>query len=120
MVEWYPGEAMKDFVYILDTMHETSKRIFEKKKRALYGQDEAALNESEREEGDLGPLMQGKDIMSILRERGPRISAKLLFAHRVLQSRQTLWPIETTSCKTTSCSHRCRTCTLSIHVPTWF
>ena len=68
MVEWYPGEAMKDFVYILDTMHETSKRIFEKKKRALYGRDEAALNESEREEGDLGPLMQGKDIMSILRK----------------------------------------------------
>lgn len=66
MVEWYPREAMKDFVYILTTMHETSKRIFERKKRALDG--EGGQAQGEKEEGDLGPLMQGKDIMSILCE----------------------------------------------------
>ena len=66
MVEWYPREAMKDFVYILTTMHETSKRIFERKKRALEGGSNQAHNE--KAEGDLGPLMQGKDIMSILCE----------------------------------------------------
>lgn len=64
MVEWYPREAMKDFVYILTTMHETSKRIFARKKRALDG--EGGQAHGEKEEGDLGPLMQGKDIMSIL------------------------------------------------------
>lgn len=68
MVEWYPGDAMQDFVYILDTMHQTSQRIFERKKRALSGHDDATHPNDAKKEGDLGPLMQGKDIMSILRE----------------------------------------------------
>ena len=59
---------MKDFVYIINTMHETSVRIFERKKASLYSSPSGAeQNGSERAEGDLGPVIRGKDIMSVLR-----------------------------------------------------
>ena len=59
---------MKDFVYILDIMHQTSKRIFEEKKKALEGgsAEKHSAATPGKSEGDLGPVMQGKDIMSIL------------------------------------------------------
>ncbi|EKM58163.1 uncharacterized protein PHACADRAFT_252249 [Phanerochaete carnosa HHB-10118-sp] len=68
MLEWYPGEDMKNFVYILDVMYKTSKRIFGEKKKALEGGLEGKANviTSGKSEGDMGPVMQGKDIMSIL------------------------------------------------------
>ncbi|GJE85445.1 cytochrome P450 [Phanerochaete sordida] len=68
LLDWYPGEDMKDFVYILDIMHQTSKHIFEEKKKSLEGDsaEKDSVATPGRSEGDLGPVMQGKDIMSIL------------------------------------------------------
>ena len=58
MVELIPWKAVRDFVEVVDTMHSTSVEIFESKKKALAGGDDAL----ERQ------IAQGKDIMSILCE----------------------------------------------------
>lgn len=68
MVEWFPSKDFKDFVHIVDVMHKTSQRIYAEKKAALERpKSERDSHDTQRSEGDLGPLMKGKDIMSILR-----------------------------------------------------
>ena len=68
MAEWFPSKDFKDFAYILDVMHKTSRRIYAEKKASMgHPASEKDVHDPQRSEGDMGPLMKGKDIMSILR-----------------------------------------------------
>ena len=58
VVKLIPWKAVQDFIEIVDTMHNTSVEIFESKKQALAGGDDAL----ERQ------IARGKDLMSILCE----------------------------------------------------
>lgn len=71
MVEWFPSKDFKDFAYILDVMHKTSQRIYAEKKASMgHPASEQDVRNAQRSEGDIAPLMKGKDIMSILRMQG--------------------------------------------------
>ena len=58
VVELIPWKAVQDFIEVVDMIYNTSVKIFESKKQALAGGDDAL----ERQ------IAQGKDIMSILCE----------------------------------------------------
>lgn len=78
MLECYRGDDMKDFVYILDVMHQTSKYIFEEKKKSLEGVQEKSgvATTLAKLEGDLPRHGDArKDIMSILRECRIRVAS---------------------------------------------
>jgi len=58
MVELIPWRALQDFIEVVDTIYNSSVEVFESKKQALAGGDDAL----ERQ------IAHGKDIMSILCE----------------------------------------------------
>lgn len=57
VVELIPWKAVQDFIEVVDVIYNSSMEIFESKKKALAGGDDAS-----------GRMAQGKDIMSILCE----------------------------------------------------
>lgn len=58
-MDWVPGDALKDLRHVVNVMDTTSKKIFTEKRAAL---------ENEGFVGIAGNRMQGKDIMSIMRQ----------------------------------------------------
>ena len=58
MVELIPWRALQDFIEVVDTIYNSSVEVFESKKQALAGGDDAL----ERQ------IAHGNDIMSILCE----------------------------------------------------
>ena len=57
VVELIPWKAVQDFIEVVDVIYNSSVEIFESKKKALAGGDDASRQ-----------MAQGKDIMSILCE----------------------------------------------------
>lgn len=55
-VNWIPFKPLRDMKKIVDTLDDTSRKIYEEKKRALYAGDE---------EVKMG-VQEGRDLMSVM------------------------------------------------------
>lgn len=63
LVDLMPFEAIAGMREIVTVLHDTSTLIFDTKKKALAAGDEAVANQ----------IGRGKDIISILSERAPKL-----------------------------------------------
>lgn len=64
LIDWLPIKPLKEMRRIVKVMDETSKKIYSAKLTSLESPFVGGISNGE---GDLGPRMRGKDIMTILR-----------------------------------------------------
>jgi hypothetical protein len=77
MMDWMPSDALKNLRHVVNVMDTASKKIFAEKRTVL---------ENEGFIGIAGNRMQGKDIMSIMRQ-------SILFTHVIVLLTRWLLPV---------------------------